>query len=331
MSAALSRAAPRRTVAPSSDSVQASLQQHLARSHELRAGLHLHADDALDTVDFTANGEMGAGLRIVVLLDGSVDVSYGTRRVALTSRGEDGASTPRAMLVSVAEPDVFERRARRGNRARRVSIGVGADWLERMGGPPASAIDGIDLFRRSHLAIHHWQPSSRVVALAEQITRAPALNPMLQHLYLETRALELVGEALASLEQHRPGPAPAPLPAPSPTPASLRLHPHEHRRMRTLHAFLQRDEAMDLSLDELAREAGINPTTLQRHFRAVYGTTIFDFLRETRLQRARHALEHDGLSVAQAALLAGYNSAANFATAFRRRFGMPPKFARARI
>ena len=69
----------------------------------------------------------------------------------------------------------------------------------------------------------------------------------------------------------------------------------------------------------------------QRQFRAVYGTTVFDHLRDCRLQRARHALEHDGLTVGQAAVLAGYTSAANFATAYRRRFGMPPKLARARI
>ncbi|CPN19074.1 transcriptional regulator [Bordetella pertussis] len=41
---------------------------------------------------------------------------------------------------------------------------------------------------------------------------------------------------------------------------------------------------------------------------------------------ARHAC----LSVAQAACLAGYTSAANFATAFRRAFGVTPGQLRAR-
>ena len=45
----------------------------------------------------------------------------------------------------------------------------------------------------------------------------------------------------------------------------------------------------------------------------------------------RQSLEQDGLTVGQAALVAGYNSAANFATAYRKRFGMPPKLARGRI
>lgn len=318
--------------APPSEGMQASLQRHLQRVRVLRPGLHLHADDTADVQDFTASGDMEAGLRIVLLLEGSVDVSYGPRRVALSSAASQRArepGLPRALLVSVAEPERFERRGRRGAYARRVSVGLGGEWLEQVAGPSAS--DAIDAFRRQHLAMHHWQPSARIAAVAEQITRAPDLSPLLLHLYLESRALELVSEALGSLSQHAPGPAPAPAPVPAPAAATLRLLPHEHQRMRALHAFLQTDAAMDMSLDALARQAGSNANTLQRHFRAVYGTTVFDFVREHRLQRARHALEHDGLTVGQAALVAGYNSAANFATAYRKRFGMPPKLARGRI
>lgn len=327
--------------APASDAMQEALRSHLARLRVLRPGLHMHADDRVDAQDFTASGELDAGLRIVVLLEGMVDVSYGPRRVALTScdgvpgrtraGGGRSAVVPRALMVSVAQPERFERRARRGAYARRVSVGVGAEWLEQLASASAPGMAAVEAFRRQHLAMHHWQPSTRITALAEQITRAPDLSAPLLHLYLESRALELVGEALASLAQHAPGPAPAPVPAPAPPDAALRLLPQEHRRIQALHAYLQRDEAMDASLDDLARQAGTNATTLQRHFRAVYGTTVFDFVRETRLQRARRSLEQDGLTVGQAALLAGYNSAANFATAYRRRFGMQPKLARARL
>ncbi|MFY3384102.1 helix-turn-helix transcriptional regulator [Paracidovorax sp. MALMAid1276] len=316
--------------APPSEGQQASLQRHLQSVRVLRPGLHLHADDTADVQDFTASGDMETGLRLVVLLEGAVDVSYGPRRVALSSTAAPRVRTPgqpRGLLVSVAQTERFERRAKRGTYARRVSVGLGGDWLEQLAG--ASGSGAVEAFRRQHLAMHHWQPSARIAAVAEQITHAPDLSPLLLHLYLESRALELAGEALASLAQHAPGPVPAP--APTPVAAGLRLLPHEHQRMRALHAFLQTDSAMDMSLDALARQAGTNANTLQRHFRAVYGTTVFDFVREHRLQRARLALEHDGMSVGQAALVAGYNSAANFATAYRRRFGLPPKLSRGRV
>jgi hypothetical protein len=91
--------------------MQDSLRSHLARLRVLRPGLHMHADDVVDAQDFTACGELDAGLRIVVLLEGMVDVSYGPRRVALTSgdavpgrarpTGSRAAVTPRALMVSL--------------------------------------------------------------------------------------------------------------------------------------------------------------------------------------------------------------------------------------
>eukprot|EP01036_Dinobryon_divergens_P014436 gene14436-19503_t len=87
---------------PPSEGMQASLQRHLQRVRVLRPGLHLHADDTADVQDFTASGEMEAGLRIVLLLEGSVDVSYGPRRVALSSgaisQPARGPGLPRALL-----------------------------------------------------------------------------------------------------------------------------------------------------------------------------------------------------------------------------------------
>ena len=63
----------------------------------------------------------------------------------------------------------------------------------------------------------------------------------------------------------------------------------------------------------------------------MHGTTIFEYARNRRLEKGRAALENDGVSVTEAAFLAGYSSAANFATAFKRAFGVPPKFVRTRL
>jgi AraC-like DNA-binding protein len=53
--------------------------------------------------------------------------------------------------------------------------------------------------------------------------------------------------------------------------------------------------------------------------------TVFDYLRRARLLRARQALEREGRSIIEAAAIAGYTSPANFATAYRRRFGITPR------
>ncbi len=311
MSLPSSLLADRRTPA-----AEQALREHLARIRELRPGLQLHCEDAPDACDLTAQVEIGAGLRLVVVLEGAVDVSYGPMRMALSHAG-GGAS---AALVAVAEPERFTRRARRGVYSRRVSLTLEPGWLAQAGGD-ASAAPELEHFLQRHLATQRGQLSPRAAAIAEQIVRPPSLAPLLQHMYLESRVLELVGEALGTLCRSTP---------PARTPSKA-LRPREHQRLRELHAFLSSGQADEMSLDDIARHAGVNANTLQSQFRAVYGTTVFEHLRECRLQRARKALEQDGVTVGQAALMAGYGSAANFATAYRRRFGLPPKLARARV
>lgn len=64
-----------------------------------------------------------------------------------------------------------------------------------------------------------------MAAIARQIVRPPALAPMLQHIYLESRALELAGEALGTLCQA------------APAAGAQALLPRE-QRLRELHALL---------------------------------------------------------------------------------------------
>jgi AraC-like DNA-binding protein len=69
---------------------------------------------------------------------------------------------------------------------------------------------------------------------------------------------------------------------------------------------------------------------LQRYFRAYTGMSAFAYQRRRLLDAARIALEREGISVNEAAHRAGYTSAANFATAFRRQFGIAPSQLRPR-
>ena len=101
--------------------------------------------------------------------------------------------------------------------------------------------------------------------------------------------------------------------------------------MQRLTELLDSGAADDLSLAGIAREIGCNATTLQRQFRALRGLSVFEYQRQRRLQQAREALERDGVSVSEAAWRAGYSSPANFATAFKRQFGVSPRQLRARV
>jgi AraC-like DNA-binding protein len=299
---------------------QPVLTGHLT-AQALRPGLRVHCAEVNDLHDMRTHTAAEPGLRVLILLDGCVDVSFGSRRVSVSARPErGGAARPVGLLIGLAQAEIFERRWQRGAYERKVVVTVESGWLASCSCGVSAEGEGstaVRDFLSRHLAIERWQPSPRAIAIAEQLVRAPAMQPLQRHLFLESRAIELVSEAVASLDRADP--------------ARIALRPDEYRRARELRDFLDGDACDGLSLDEMARRIGVNANTLQRQFRAAFGATIFEYLRESRLQRARAALERRGLNVAEAARLAGYTSPANFATAYKRRFGVSPKMARARI
>jgi len=256
--------------------------------------------------------ELKPALKLVMMLQGSADVSFGHRR--LTWPMDEPGGGDDAALVSLAEPDLFVRRARRGNAERSVTLTVTQEWLTN--GPLADgpAWPAIESFATTHLSLVRWRPSSRMRALAEQISRPAVFTAGLQSLYQESRCIEMIVEALggvAALQGSR-GCSPA-------------VGPRAGRKLSALRELLDSGAADDASLAVIARQVGMTVNAMQSGFRALTGKAVFEYLRYGRLERARCALERDGASVAEATAIAGYSSTANFSTAFRREFGLTPR------
>ena len=78
------------------------------------------------------------------------------------------------------------------------------------------------------------------------------------------------------------------------------------------------------NLEELARLAATNRTTLNREFQEAYGSSVFEWLREQRLNRAALLLRTTDQAVFEIAVSVGYESHAGFTKAFQQRFGVAP-------
>lgn len=78
------------------------------------------------------------------------------------------------------------------------------------------------------------------------------------------------------------------------------------------------------SLTELAKLVGINDRKLKQGFREVFGTTVFGYLRDRRLEQAQELLLSGQMQVKDAAKTVGYASPTSFNTAFRKKFGIAP-------
>lgn len=140
---------------------------------------------------------------------------------------------------------------------------------------------------------------------------APAHAGLVGRLLAESCALELLARAIDR--------APA-----TALPSAIQIHPRDVAKIHRLKDKLLADLDGEHRLCDLARDAGMSTSALKSKFAAVTGQPVFRFLRDQRLARARVGLLQEGWTVSQAAYFVGYRHPTNFATAFRKRFGVAP-------
>ncbi len=285
---------------------------------KLRDGLNLHATDTFELYDLKTQSVQRPGITFSIFLQGSVAAWIGDRKFTL---GRPLNSTEvDATAISRARPDSFTRQSVCGAHIRKVNITVSPEWLENGSLDAVAGRSAVMQFGRTHLAFCRWRPSAHVVSLAEQILHPPQYETLLQNLYLESRSIEIVAEAFRAITQ-----------SDDTGHGQQWLRPRDFQKVREVCDFLESHLDQAVTLESVARSAGMSVTTLQRTFRAVHGKTVFEYLRGLKLQKARDALERDGISVSEAAFVAGYASPPNFATAFKRAFGINPKAVRSRL
>ncbi|EMM5786649.1 TPA: AraC family transcriptional regulator [Pseudomonas aeruginosa] len=78
------------------------------------------------------------------------------------------------------------------------------------------------------------------------------------------------------------------------------------------------------SIERLAAEVGMSPSSLHEHFRAVTAMTPLQFQKQLRLQDARSLMLVKGIDATTAAFHVGYESPSQFTREYRRHFGEPP-------
>ncbi|PHR61513.1 MAG: hypothetical protein COA47_05810 [Robiginitomaculum sp.] len=82
------------------------------------------------------------------------------------------------------------------------------------------------------------------------------------------------------------------------------------------------------TINNLARQVGLNRSSLCAEFKEIFGITIFEFCQEFRMNKARELLLDRNLQISQVSALIGYEHATNFTVAFKKKFGFLPKAIR---
>ena len=98
--------------------------------------------------------------------------------------------------------------------------------------------------------------------------------------------------------------------------------------IREIHDHLTEHMEQRVTIEELARQYLINPTTLKTVFKEVYGSSLAAHMKEHRMEKAAALLRETDMSVAEIAGQVGYESQSKFTAAFKDQYGCLPTMYR---
>lgn len=133
----------------------------------------------------------------------------------------------------------------------------------------------------------------------------------LKGVYLEAKTIELFLLQIKQLDQsgdHQP----------------IKLKPDDVERLYAVKEYMDQHYDEPSSITGLARMAGINQMKLKNGFKALFGSTVFGYLNDLRMQEAKRLLLDEKQYVNEVAYKLGYKHAHHFTAAFRKKFGMVP-------
>nr|WP_282103393.1 AraC family transcriptional regulator [Halomonas getboli] len=105
--------------------------------------------------------------------------------------------------------------------------------------------------------------------------------------------------------------------------ALVHHHGHYSRIVQVL-SWLHAHFAEEVSVEELARQASMSPSTFHQHFKQVTQASPLQYLKRLRLIKAQQLLIQEAGNVNQAAEAVGYRSVSQFSRDYKRCFGISP-------
>lgn len=87
---------------------------------------------------------------------------------------------------------------------------------------------------------------------------------------------------------------------------------------------LCRDFRQHLTVEELAEEYGVSPSSLKKYFRLVYGSPVSEYIKNVKMEHACRLLRETKMSIGEIAEESGYQNQGKFDSAFKKHIGEAP-------
>lgn len=95
-------------------------------------------------------------------------------------------------------------------------------------------------------------------------------------------------------------------------------------KLHAVKEFLTEKYLTDLSLEGISRAFLLNEFKLKKGFKALFNSTIFEYIHQLRMQHAHTLLASGSFSIGETAAITGYTSDSSFIRAFRLFYGHSP-------
>ncbi|MDR2270214.1 MAG: AraC family transcriptional regulator [Sphingobacterium sp.] len=147
--------------------------------------------------------------------------------------------------------------------------------------------------------------------ITEMYQRKDNYSGKLKRLYLESKASELLLTQISCFSKQ------------SKYDRSLKLRQSDIEAIHYVKELISKDFD-HLTIPDLALSAGINQTKLKTGFKEIFGQTVFGFLSNLRMDKAKELLVSTDISISEIATMIGYNYSQHFVNAFKKHFGCTP-------
>ncbi|MEM8528041.1 MAG: AraC family transcriptional regulator [Bacteroidota bacterium] len=175
-------------------------------------------------------------------------------------------------------------------------------------------LKAINRQENSVLSSHHYPITPAMHWLIQEILNCNRKG-LYKRFFLEAKVTELL---LLQLEQI----------SSAQEPTKHQLKKSDIERMHAVKDYLGRHLNEPCTLLELAHLFGTNEYSLKKGFKEVFGTTVFSYWSAVKMNRAKHMLLEEKMTVREVADRIGYKNPQHFTTAFKKRFGHPPSHIR---
>lgn len=109
-----------------------------------------------------------------------------------------------------------------------------------------------------------------------------------------------------------------------PTSKSSILQIDDINRLQLAKEVMIENIASPPTLAKLAKTVGLNEKKIKQGFRELFGTTVYGFLREYRMEQAKLMFDRDKDSVSDVSYSVGYSNISHFSTLFKTHYGVLP-------